>query len=412
MDNSDNKKKRSNKSKEKIIVGSVMGISIVVIAGLALSVKGDNPDNKQTLASLENCYEISGSDVVKFKGTSVISKEQKIYVDKTLGEIDSVKVTNKQHISKGDILFTYHNETIADRISELDIQINSSTKKRDRSNTAKAQYQDEVNSLNNQLSKVEEEINFLSGSGDAENAESIAQEIQKLQAQQSQLSAEIQGYKSQIIAEESTVEAMQDTIDTSIQTKEQLQDKEYVDVKAEIDGIVYLNESAKDNPSIEYIRIISEEPLIKGSVTAYDLDELSVGDKVSIRVNSSGEYLNGEVSEVEDLPAESQGAAVGSNETQSATYNFYVKPEKKITIGFGVEIKECGNEILIPKNYVYEKDSKFYVGKIIEESGETKKVEIKAKLNDDKTKYIYLDGSITDGDKLIENPESVLEDGK
>lgn len=404
-----NKSKSKSKTKEKIIVGSIMGVSVIAIAALGISVSLDKEEN--VLASAEQCYEISGNDEIKLKGASVISKEQKVFIDATLGKIESVKVSDKQHVNKGDVLFTYNNETVSEKIKELDIQINSSTKKKEKSNSNKSEYQDNINNLIKELALIESKINNISNAiNEGSQDPKLAQELSKLQGSQVQVQGEIKGYKSQIVAEEAAVEAIQETIDTTKSSKEQLNSKVNVNVVSEIDGVVYIDDSAKENPTSAYMRVVSEEPLVKGEVSEYDLDTLAIGDKVIIRVNSNGEYINGEVQDVDNLPVTAQ-SPIGET-SQSATYNFYVKPEKKITVGFNVEIKESGKAVEIPKEYVYEKDSKFYVAKVMDDGKKlSQKIEIKTKLSEDKTKYILIDGNISDGDKIAKNPKDILEGG-
>ena len=49
--------------------------------------------------SADNIYELMEEGSV-FKGSSVISNEQKIIVDKTLGDIESVKVTDRAKLKR------------------------------------------------------------------------------------------------------------------------------------------------------------------------------------------------------------------------------------------------------------------------------------------------------------------------
>ena len=93
---------------------------------------------------------------------------------------------------------------------------------------------------------------------------------------------------------------------------------------------------------------------------------------------------------------------------KSVNYNFFIKPNKPVRIGFTVEIKEKGNNLTIPKEFVMEESSKLYVAKV--NGAVNEKVEIKAELNGEV--YKLKDKTISVGDKIIKNLLEILKGDK
>ena len=84
-----------------------------------------------------------GSDKIKFttvkgpkkiyvNGTVEAVESKNIYLNAEKGKIDTVSVTDGQTVSKGDVLFSYKNETITSQIDEYNNEVNSYNKKKSR----------------------------------------------------------------------------------------------------------------------------------------------------------------------------------------------------------------------------------------------------------------------------------------
>ena len=398
-----------SKNKKGIIVGGVVALFIILVV-VAIVIKVRAPKAEVAIANEDN-YEIKGEETLKFNAISIISNEQRVIIDKSQGELEDIKVKDGQEVKVGDVLFSYHNTAVEDKITQYDRQIAtnndkaySAKKNKDEINTNISELKAELTTMGEQLNKVQSDISKFTPEEEKENEEQyneltrikdvltskrieISQKIEILNGQASRIDMEIASY------EEGS---------KSIVTERDILNKKIVkDVIAEIDGVVKVNNKGLDDPTTAYMRVISKAPLVKGEASEFDVKSLEVDDEVMLKVISSGEYVKGTITEIDELPIEEPGRP-------TTGYNFYIKPENSIMIGFNIEVRCNYKALEIPKDYVYEKDSNLYV--IKENLTSTQEIEIKAILEDDK--YYFLDGAIGVGDNLIKNPSKVLEGSK
>ncbi len=371
------KKKLSKKVKVGLIVtGAVVSIAIVVAAGLAVKNSANNSSSKTADLNSEVVYEVTGEEPLKFKGNSIISKEQNIVVDKTQGEVKDLKVEDKQDVKAGDVLFTYHSTQATNEKEKLNSQINSNSEKSQRSKKNKDALNNELNSL---TKKIETE---KSNSPAGEPSQAVMGLTQKNE----EIKAKIEG-------EQTSINAYNDVINELTAQRDLLSKQEKKNITAEIDGIAYIYEKGLSDITSPYIRIVSKEPLIKGEASEFEIESIKVGDKAMVKVVSTDEMIKGIVTSIDELPA-------ASMDGKSLSYTFNIKQEKPIRIGFNVEIKLNYDGLTIPKECVIEEDSKLYVAKSKETSFE--KVEIKGVL--DGENYTLENDTIKIGDKISKTP--------
>lgn len=352
--------------KKQIIIGiSIFVVALIATIVVAVYIKNNSNENinKQSKVDYFEIKETGGS---KFKGSSIISKEQKIMLDKTNGELNEVFVEEGQYVKKDTELFSYHNEAISEQVDDLNRQIDSLNLKIEKEKDRVSK----LNSLNNEEQTQESEVGF-----------NETNKVQNLQGQQ--------------IETGSMVDELTANLNDIIYKRDSLNNKVTKIIKAEIDGKVYIN---NEDPIKEYMKIISEEPLISAEASEFDVDKLKIDDKVEIKVISNNKKITGKIIKIEEVPE------ISPNE-KSVVYKFYIKPDESIKIGFSVELTVNPEKMLIPKSCVLEDDNKLYV-KLIE-GDSNKKVEIKATPKDDN--YIIEDNTLKVGDKILINP---LEDGK
>ncbi|WP_411168295.1 efflux RND transporter periplasmic adaptor subunit [Clostridium sp. MB05] len=348
--------------KKKVIIGvTIFGIALIATIAGGLYAKnkmktGTDKEKKQV-----NYFEVEDVGGLKFKGSSIISKEQKIILDKTNGELNEVFVKDGQYVEKDTVLFNYYNEMVQDQVDELNRQINS---------------------LN---SKIEKEKQRVSKLGE------VKQETTGMPAQTAeQGQVAMQGQNGVSLEPASMVEDLKENLNELVSKRDSLNAKVVKSVKAEIAGTVYIN---TEDPTKEYMKIIANDPLIASEASEFDVDKLKVDDKVEIKVVSNNKKVLGKITKIEEIPTMSV-------DQKSTSYKFYVKPDESIKIGFSVELTVNPGQITIPKESVIEEDGKLYV-KLVE--GETnKKVEIVAKLEDDN--YLIQNDSLKVGDKILTNP--------
>lgn len=379
-------KKLTSKNK-KIIISISFIIAVGVISALGYKIKVNQNNTKSKVENVADKFEVTGENGLKFKGISVISKEQRVGMDKTLGDIESVNVSNKQEVSEGDVLFTYSNPAISEEVAGVERQIASANEKINRSNGKRTEFNNEIEEYKNQLNAVK--------------SKKQGEATPELEAKEMELTQKLQAAQAKIEAEDAAIETLKDSSADLEKQKEALSSKQKKVIKAEINGVVYINEKGLTDPTVEYMRVVSKEPLIKAEVSEFDVEGLKVDSEVQIKVVSNGDIVKGKISTIDELPTVSVDG-------KTTAYNFYVKPEKAIRVGFSVEVKVKEDSIQIPKDYVYEQDSKLYVAKAKDDDKEDpfEKIEIKAELKGDN--YSLIDGDITLGDKLMKNPSDIF----
>lgn len=344
------------KKKKIIIVSSIFIVALGLTISGALYVK----NKAKVVINKENTVEyftIEDTSGLKFKGSSIISNEQRIMLDPSKGEVNEVFVKDGQIVEKDTVLFNYYNEVIQEQVDELDRQINS---------------------LNSKIEKEKER-------------ESKAEALKKEAAA---IASNNENPANSVSVDQlnsgSVIEELKTNLNDAISKRDSLKEKVVKPVVAEIRGKVYIN---KEDPTKEYMRVISEEPLIAAQASEFDVDELKVDSKVDIKIVSNNSKVTGKITKIDDIPTVSV-------DQKSSLYTFYVKPDEGIKIGFSVELTVNPGEIVVPKSSVIEESGKLYV--MLAEGENNKKVEITATLKDDN--YVLQNDSLKVGDKIMLNP--------
>ena len=344
------------KKKKIIIVSSIFIVALGLTISGALYVK----NKAKVVINKENTVEyftIEDTSGLKFKGSSIISNEQRIMLDPSKGEVNEVFVKDGQIVEKDTVLFNYYNEVIQEQVDELERQINS---------------------LNSKIEKEKER-------------ESKAEALKKEAAA---IASNNENPANSVSVDQlnsgSIIEELKTNLNDAISKRDSLKEKVVKPVIAEIRGKVYIN---KEDSTKEYMRVISEEPLIAAQASEFDVDELKVDSKVDIKIVSNNSKVTGKITKIDDIPTVSV-------DQKSSLYTFYVKPDEGIKIGFSVELTVNPGEIVVPKSSVIEESGKLYV--MLAEGENNKKVEITATLKDDN--YVVQNDSLKVGDKIMLNP--------
>lgn len=342
--------------KKQIIIGSsifIVALGLTISGALYVKNKAKLVTNKENTVEYFTIEDTSG---LKFKGSSIISDEQRIMLDASKGEVNEVFVEDGEIVEKDTILFNYYNEVIQEQVDELDRQINSLSskieKEKERESKAEALKKEAESNVNNNQNPA--------------NLASVDQ-----------------------LNSGSAIEELKSNLNDTISKRDSLKEKVVKSVIAEISGKVYIN---KEDPTSEYMRVISEDSLIAAQASEFDIDELKVDSKVDIKIVSNNSKVTGKITKIEDIPTMSV-------DQKSSLYTFYVKPDKGIKIGFSVELTVNPGEIVVPKSSVIEESGKLYV--MLAEGENNKKIEITATLKDDN--YIVQNDTLKLGDKIMLN---------
>lgn len=376
------------KKKNIIIMSTVFGILLIAVIVLALIQK-----NSKSLAANKSMeyYEVVENTGTMFKGISVISDEQKIFVENML-TIEKVHVEDKSEVKKGDKILTYHNDSIKEQIDSLQLQYNSTKNKLDRSSKNKSKIAVDITKKEVIINEKTARLNDLNDIEEIERKTALQQEIAIEQQ-------ELQLLKSNLQVEDNTVIALNDGLGDLNEQIENLKTKLTKEVIANIDGIAYINKDGLTNPALEYITIISKEPLVKASATEYDVLALKVGQEMLLKVLSTGEKIKGTITSIDDLPSRSSNGV-------GVVYNFNIKPENAIRIGFSVDIKDDVETLEIPEAYVAIENEKLIIARANDNGLE--KIEVTGSL--DSGYYIISSDKIKPGDRLSINPLEALKE--
>lgn len=392
-----------NKKKKIILIVSILVAITCIGVAVVYIVKGSKGDPK--LMASKDSYEIEKTAGVLFKGRSEIKQEQNITPDPTL-EIEKLEVKDKEEVKKGKVLIAYVNKAIKEQLEAAERQRSSISTKLNRSKTENSKTDKEVKDKNREIKRLEEELKkekekSIPKAVDPKNPKlpalpSLAPDSQ-VQARLSMARQELQMLETAKKSGEGAVINLGDSLKEVDEQIKALKGKMNKEVKAEIDGIVYLNDSNTRLPNEPYLRIVSKDTLIKAQANEYDVLKIGVGKKMNLKVLSTGEKIKGEILSVDELP-------VQNNVPGETKFNFVIKPDKKIRVGFSVEIKEDINTLDIPKQCVAKMEGKLVVAKLVD--GVAKKVVISGKLDNDY--YLVKEGELKEKDKLSKKPLEVL----
>ena len=365
--------------KKNIIIMTV--IFIILLIGVILLALFQKKVKQSDINKKAEYYEVVESSGTMFKGMSIISDEQRVFLENAL-TLEEIKIEDKQEVKKGDLIITYLNNTIQEQIDNLQLQYNSCNDKVTRSSGNKNKINSDVLNKEQIIDDKKKKINSINDVENINEKSSLQQEVAGLEQ-------ELQVLKSNLQVEESTSITLNDTLKELDGQIQALKNKLRKQVIANIDGVAYINREGLTNATIPYVTIVSSEPLVKAAATEYDVLNLKVGQEVALKVVSTGEKIKGEILSIDDLPS------AGENGT-GVVYNFTVKPESAIRIGFSVEIKENIQTLEIPKEYVKDENGELSVLKVTDLGVD--KVNVVGSLDNDY--YIISSDKIVSGDKL------------
>lgn len=364
------------KKKKLIIFIAIFIIALIVVVAVSVSSKiSTNTVLEEN--EIAEYFEVTETSGLKFKGSSVISDEQKIFLDQTKGTVNEVFVKDGQSVEKDTVLFNYYNEAIQDQVDDLNRQIESlNTKINSESEKAK-KIEELQKKAKEQEEKRKAEVAAIAKKNNINNEEVLVTD-------ENSAMSEIES-----ISSSSVIDELKYSLNDLVAQRDALSAKVVTEVKAEIPGKVYIYD---ENSTAEYMRIVSNEPLILAEATEYDINEIKLDSVVNIKVITENREIKGTITKIEDLPTTSL-------EQKSSLYKFYIKPEESVKIGFSVEITVNPGEIIIPNEAVTERDGKLYVTLLQDDAN--KEVEISAILKDNN--YIIQNDSLKIGDKILLN---------
>lgn len=325
--------------------------------------EGQAPLDGQTNASMVySTFSLYEQDPVSVSGVAQLQTDQPYFYNAEMGKISSVQVRDGQHVKKNDLLFAYEVDSQQAQYDIEDALKDQTRLYNQRENLlsdltqlsgAEYNYQgDKISShwdySGKQAYYIEEEI------GESENPDSPSNI-------EDDAAAGSDGLKEQIRLLNQQIEDIEIKL---IRLKEQ----QYGRILAKSEGLVLLNEAGKDNAQVPFVRIISDEVSVVGSVTEYEFYTLAEGRPVSIYVNAEDREVSGEITTFDQIPAANTSSDSGQvvnqmmgSSTSASQFNFIIKPETFIQPGFSVKIGIRLPGVVIPTEAIIEEAGQSFV---------------------------------------------------
>ena len=338
---------------------------------------------------------IKGPKKIYVNGVVEAVESKNIYLNAEKGKIDTVSVTDGQSVSKGDVLFSYKNETITSQIDEYNNEVASYNKKKSRLQSKREEAKKTLSEKKNQLSQLKDQF--------GDNNE-VATDI-------SSLEAEVQSSDATVASLDSEIESVDDLISQSNSKLSSIKGKEYENVTADVSGIVRIVGSQDDytNP---YIIIDSKDMHIKGSVNEKYISKLQKDQQADVLIIATDKTVKGKIEEVSNKPTISKdiaNASSSSSDLSNYEVTLILDSQDNILEGYHIQatIYDGNNDICISKKAILTKEGKSYV--FINKDGVLAKKDITYEKKDDKNVKIL--SGLKEGDKVVTNPSSTTKEG-
>lgn len=349
-------------------------IALACIGGLVFKLVKANQTN-ETKYSL---YTVSaGSDLV-FSAISKTGDVQQVYNNQAYGEVEKVHVKTGQSVKKGDSLITFVNKEVEKQIDQMQLQLEQAK--------SQANYAfEDRNSAYKSYNKLVEKYN-----------ETFSPELEmQIDQMEPTLNQSNRAYKQALDQVELQKKQLNDLKESSRKT-----------INATISGVCKVNEKNIDNPMSQgaLVEVTSDENIIEGNISEYDYNKLKENDEVEVIPINGDEKTKGTVVEISNTP-ESQAGSFEANQMQSMTeqsgssssnFEFKIKTQKPIHIGFNVQVRKKSDKIELAKDTVKEEDSKYYVFEYKDSKAVKKEVQLEKNTNS----YTVISG-LKSGDKII-----------
>ena len=394
-----------------IIVGSTIGFSIL------------KKNTTNTAVTKAEYYKIGSVEKVFINGILTPKESEDIYVDATKGEIKEVHVVDGQVVSAGEKLFTYNNETIESQIEQLDLEITTNERTKQSLNKKSKTASDnlykkqcELEDLKNQLTKsdnkqaISENENIIEETIESDIEDSVNSNINTI-IQRAE--AEVKVYSEEVTAYKEKIENIDLTLNTLKKQKNKLNEEKTFTVTAPISGVVVLSQD-KNNYTIPYIIIESQELIVSGTVSEKDYEKIKLDDEVNVNIVSSNKMVDGKLSYISDRPISMSELSMLQSSTTNTNTSYYevnitLNSQENLISGFHSQGKiTLGDDtIKVPKTAIVKEEDNNYL--FVDNEGILDKVEVK--IGQEEGDYIIIESGIKENDKVLKNPTSDTKEG-
>lgn len=357
------------KNKKVIIALSIIvGIGLLSLIRYFVVVKKTNDKadaNKQI-----SVYTIPERKKIYIEGELQSINKEVFDFDATKGEISKINVKDKQKVKKGDVLFTYKNETLIDQQKELEYQLD----------TLKTTYK-----------KMEK------GVGSSTN-----QDVNNLSLQNQ--------YTGDMKEQLNDNKKQQEKIKNQISD---LKDKAYTNIKASFNGTVLRN----DNSKSPVLTVVDSKMHVVCNVSEKEILDLAVDQGVNVKIYATGQEVKGKITYIgTETKADTQLSEMqlGGMESAQANVNYYpvhIDLEEQLDIysGFHTQVSaEAKNELpKIPKKAIFNENGVNYVWVVKNDVVNKRQISF-VDWND---KYVKVNEGVTFKDKILREAMDTIKEG-
>ncbi|MCG3402239.1 biotin/lipoyl-binding protein [Staphylococcus massiliensis] len=373
----------------------ISAIVIVLLIIVAFIVKQTSDSNKSKKENEYQTYKVENEAPLSVSGKSSPNKIKTYNNNEQFGKVSNINVKDGQKVSEGETLLSY-----------------------DGSGEKRQQLQESVDQASQAVEQTRQQMSDAKGS----EQEKLQKELEKQQQEQQKAQKQLSQYDEQM---------------NQSQT-------------AEFSGKVEVVDGANAESGKPVLKLIADKPEIETELSEFDVTKVDEGDKVNIKVNSTGEKGKGEIKQVSELPTsyeeqgqsaggasqmaqaqggqaaggeseggeaggvEAQGASQASNPVSSAPTGGSGESSKyKVTIGnlsipvragFSVEGEIPLDTVKIPKS-VLTKNNEVYV---VDKNNKVKKKKLEIQKRNGE---IFVKKGLKTGEKVLKNPKKSLKDG-
>lgn len=372
-------------------------------------------------------YTLRQREPLVLKGASEVQEAVAVSMDPSKGEVRDITVRTGERVTEGDVLFSYASSQLDDRVEDMQRQYDKAVTQVD---TARADLQkaegdqeddeaslssarDDLESSRKALREAEKDLADAQAEGDADEIEELTDRIRDETEDVQEYSQDVSRYQARVDswpAQIDQLKKMMDQAESALEDATMLLDRARDNAEpvetADITGLVRVNDRNRRNPQAPLVEIVSEETLIKATVTEYDHFRLVPGKPVNMRVVSTSEEMSGVLTTVEPLPKSSQAVPGQSLAVSSVNYGFEVKPERPVQPGYTVEILVDLEEVVVPGAAVAREGENTFLWLYSEGAVSKKPVTLERS-----GAYWILKEGLSEGDVIIQDPDADLMEG-
>lgn len=326
--------------------------------GVASEIPVDQLADNQPVYSTFSLYE---QDPVSVSGVVQLQTDQHYFYDAEMGKIATVQVRDGQYVMENDILFTYEVDSkqaqydIEDALRDQTRLYNQREILIDQLSQLTGAYYnyqgDKISSYWDYSGKhgyyVEESIDDLADTDNSSEEDGIAATEETLKQQVREVNQQIEDVEIKII---------------------RLKEKQHGRILASAEGTVIVNEAGRENNQVPFVRVVSDDVSIVGSVSEYEFYTLAKDRKVNIYVNAEDRNIDGKIITYDQFPVSSStsdasqpASGFSGNNTASSQFNFTIKPDEHLQPGFTVKIGIRLPGVVVPTEAILEEAGEHYV---------------------------------------------------